>query len=85
MRQVSGHTMGAFSVAARFGLKLAIFLLVCGFQWVVLGPPTSFFALAGLSGALCLSLALWKGDHPFGHALTYWDEAAWFGLVACLG
>jgi hypothetical protein len=49
------------------------------------GAPTSFFALAGLSGALCLFLALWKGDHPFGRSLTYWDEAAWFGLVACLG
>ncbi|MGF9764575.1 hypothetical protein AAII07_56790 [Microvirga sp. 0TCS3.31] len=70
---------------ARFGLKLAIFLLVCAVQWVVLGPPTSFFTLAGLSGALCLSLALWKEDYPFGCSFTYWDVAAWFGLVACLG
>jgi hypothetical protein len=63
--------MGAFSVAARFGLKLAISLLVRAFQWVVFGPPTSFFALAGLSGALCLSLALWRGEHPFGRSFTY--------------
>jgi hypothetical protein len=68
--------MGAFPVAVRFGLKLAIFLLVCGFQWVVFGPPTSFFALAGLSVGLCLSLAPWRGDHPFGRSRTYWDEAA---------
>jgi hypothetical protein len=76
--------MGAFSVAARFGLKLAIFFLVCTVQLVVFGPPTSFFALAGLSAALCLALALWKGDEPFSRSLTYWDEAAWFGLIACL-
>jgi hypothetical protein len=60
-------------------------LLVCGFQCVMLASPTSFFALSGLSGALCLSLALWKGERPFARSLTYWDEAAWFGLVACLG
>lgn len=85
MGQVNEHTRGAVSVAARFGLKLAIFLLVCAVQWAVLGSPTSFFALAGLSGAICLSLALWKGESPFARSLTYWDEAAWFGLVACLG
>ena len=85
MRHVSEPTMGAFSVGARFSLKLAIFLLICGLQWVVFGPSTWFFALAGLSGALCLSLALWKGDHPFGRSLTYWDEVTWFVLVACLG
>jgi hypothetical protein len=84
MKQVNGHTLGAFSVAARFGLKLAIFLLVCAFQLVVFGPPTSFFALAGLSAVLCVVLALWKGEWPLARSLTYWDEAAWFGLVACL-
>jgi glucose dehydrogenase len=59
-------------------------LVVCAVQLVVLGPSTSFFVLAGLSGALCLALALWKGETPFGQSLTYWDEAAWFGLIACL-
>jgi hypothetical protein len=48
------------------------------------GYPTSFFVLAGLSAVLCLALALWFGERPFGRSLTYWDEAAWFGLIACL-
>jgi hypothetical protein len=86
MRQGNGRTIDAFpfQVAARFGLKLTNFLIVCGFQIITLGPPSPFEALIGLSGALCLALALWKGERPLGRSLNYWDEAAWFGLVACI-
>ncbi|WP_046867825.1 hypothetical protein [Microvirga massiliensis] len=71
-------------VAARFGLKLVTFLIIGACQ-IVAGYPSSFFNLAGLSGVLCLVLALGKGEWPFSRSLTYWDEATWFGLVACLG
>jgi hypothetical protein len=83
MRQGNKRTTDVASVTARFGLKLTIFLIVCGFQ-IAFGHPTSFFVLAGLSAALCIALALWIGEWPFDRSLTYWDEAAWFGLVACL-
>ena len=83
MRQGSKRTADAASVTARFGLKLAIFLFICSLQLAV-GSPVSVFVLAGLSSVLCLALALWFGERPFARSLTYWDEAAWFGLVACL-
>jgi hypothetical protein len=83
MRQGNKRTAGAASVTARFGLKLTIFLLLCGLQLAV-GYQISFFVLAGLSAVLCLALALWFGERPFARSLTYWDEAAWFGLIACL-
>ena len=83
MRQGNKRTVDAVSVTARFGLKLTIFLILCGIQ-LAFGYPTSFLVLVGLSAVLCLALALWHGERPFGRTLTYWDEAAWFGLVACL-
>jgi hypothetical protein len=83
MRQGNKRTAHADSVTARFGLKLTVFLFLSSLQ-LAFGYPTSFFVLAGLSAVLCLALALWFGERPFGRSLTYWDEAAWFGLVACL-
>jgi hypothetical protein len=64
MRQGHKRTAGAASVTARFGLKLTIFLLLCGLQ-LAFGSPVSFFVLAGLSAVLCLALALWFGERPF--------------------
>ena len=84
MRQGNKGAADAASVTARFGLKLTIFLFLCSLQ-LAFGHPTSFFVLAGLSAVLCLALALWLGEKPFGRSLTYWDEATWFGMVACLG
>jgi hypothetical protein len=83
MRQGNKRTADTASVTARFGLKLTIFLFLCSLQ-LAFGYPISFFVLAGLSAVLCLALALWFGERPFARSLTYWDEAAWFGLVACL-
>lgn len=83
MRQDSRHTADAASVTARFGLKLTSFLLLSSLQ-LAFGCPVTFFVLVGLSAVLCLALALWFGERPFGRSLTYWDEAAWFGLIACL-
>jgi hypothetical protein len=84
MKYVTGRTADAYPVAAGFGLKLALLLVVYIVQLVAFGHPTSFFALAGSSGALCFAVALWKGERPFGPLPTYWDETPWFGLVACL-
>lgn len=83
MRQGNKRTADATSVTARFGLKLTIFLFLCSPQ-LTFGPPISFTVLTGLSAVLCLVLALCFGERPFARTLTYWDEAVWFGLVACL-
>ncbi len=68
-------------VAARFGRKLAMFLIISVCQ-IGIGHPSSLFELSGLSKALCLALALGRGEWPFGRSFTDWDEAGWFGLVA---
>ena len=83
MRQGNKRTGDVASVTARFGLKLTTFLFLCSLQ-LAFGSPSSFFVLAGLSAVLCLVLALWLSERPFARSLTHWDEAAWFGLVACL-
>ena len=48
------------------------------------GLPSSFFALLGLSALLCTGLALANRGVPLGRELSYWDEASWFMLIACL-
>jgi len=38
-----------------------------------------------LCAGLCLVLATCYGDRPTAADLNHWDEACWFGLLACLG
>ena len=74
----------SWNVVARFCIKLGIFVIVCGLQ-VALGGFNPFFLLTALSAALCVILAVRAGEHPLGRSLTYWDEAAMFGLLSQLG
>jgi len=70
-------------VIVRFGLKLAVFSFVCGFQ-VVSGGPNLFFDLAFLAALLSIVLALHARERPMGRVLNHWDEALVFGWVSCL-
>lgn len=49
------------------------------------GRSDPFFDLVALSGLPCIVLALANRDRPLGRSLSYWDEASWFVLIACLG
>jgi hypothetical protein len=84
-RPGAGHKAGQqtptdASVVARFGLKLTVFLIDCVFQMVMFRHRP-----CRIVRVLCLALALWKGERPFGRSLTYWNEAARLGLVVCQG
>jgi hypothetical protein len=74
----------SWHVVVRFGLKLALLALVCGFQ-VASGGPNLFFDLTALAALLCVILAVFAREHPTGRSLTYWDEALVFGLISQLG
>ena len=71
-------------VIVRFGLKLAVFSFVCGFQ-VASGGPNLFFDLAFLAALLSLVLAVHARERPMVGSLNHWDEALVFGLVSHLG
>jgi hypothetical protein len=74
----------SWHVVVRFGLKLALFALVCGFQ-IASGGPNLFFDLTALAALLCVILAVRAREHPTGRSLTQWDEAVVFGLISQLG
>ena len=71
-------------VAQRFGLKLAFLLAIAGVE-TALGWDSVVIQLACLSAALCVVLATYNGERPTAAELNHWDEAGWFGLVACSG
>jgi len=65
-------------------LKLAFLLIIAAVE-DALGWDGVVFQLAGLSAALCVVLATYYGERLTAAELNHWDEAGWFGLVACLG
>jgi hypothetical protein len=71
-------------VVIRFGLKVAAFSVVCGFQ-IALGHPSLFFALTTLAAMLSVVLAVQAQELPFSRSLNYWDEALFFGFISYLG
>ena len=71
-------------VAQRLGLRLA-FLLVIAAVEDAFGWSGMVFQLACLAAVLCLVLAAYHGERPTAAEFNHWDEAGWFGLVACLG
>ena len=81
-RQNSHHC--SWCVVIRFGLKLAVFAIVGGFQ-VELGYPSVFFRLTMLAALLCVVLALQARELPLSRSLNHWDEARLMGLVSYLG
>ena len=75
---------GSGYVVQRLGLKLAFLLIIAAVEGA-LGWDNVVVQLACLSVALCLVLAAYNGERPTAAELNHWDEAGWFGLVACLG
>ena len=75
---------GSGYVARRLFLRLAFLLVIAGVE-NALGLDRVVVQLACLSAALCLVLAAYNGERPTAAELNHWDEASWFGLVACLG
>jgi len=71
-------------VIVRFSLKLAMFIIACGFQ-VAVGATNPFFEITALAAVLCVIIAVSEREEPFGRSLTYWDEAVMFGLLSQLG
>ena len=65
-------------------MKLTFLLVVAAveqaFEWNNAVGQLSF-----LCAGLCLVLATCYGDRPTAADLNHWDEACWFGLLACLG
>jgi hypothetical protein len=71
-------------VIVRFSLKLAMFIIACGFQ-VAVGASNPFFEITALAAVLCVIIAVSAREKPFDRSLTYWDEAVVFGLLSQLG
>ena len=69
-------------VAARFALRILILANFAAF-----GNPDfgrSFAALLLLSIALCVITGIMRHESLFARTLTYWDEAAVYGLLYAL-
>ena len=71
-------------VVQRAGLKLAFLLVVAAVEQAF-GWDNAVGQLSFLCAGLCLVLATCYGDRPTAADLNHWDEACWFGLLACLG
>jgi hypothetical protein len=74
----------SWCVIIRFGLKLAVFLLVCSIQ-IASGGPNLLFDFTTLTAGACVVLALQSRELPFARSLNHWDEALCFGAISHLG
>jgi hypothetical protein len=70
-------------VIVRFGLKLAVFSVTCGFQ-MASGGPNLFFDLTFMAAILSIVLAVHAREHPMGNSLSHWDEALVFGWISLI-
>ena len=71
-------------VVQRAGLKLA-FLLVIAAVEQAFGWDNAVVQLSSLFAGMCLVLATYNAERPTAADLNHWDEACWFGMIACLG
>ena len=64
-------------------MKLTFLLVIAAveqaFRW-----DNAVVQLSFLFAGMCLVLATCYGDRPTAADLNHWDEACWFGLLACL-
>ncbi len=67
----------------RYGLEVAVFPIVCGFQ-LALGCLSGFFQLTMVAALLCVVLALQARERPLSRSVNHWDEALRLGLVSSL-
>ncbi len=71
-------------VVQRAGLRLACLLVIAAVEQA-LGWDNVVVQLSSLFAGLCLLLATSNQEHPTASELNHWDEACWFGILACLG
>jgi hypothetical protein len=84
MPQLS-HTTREFrntQVAIRFVLRIVI---LCVFATLgSIGFARSLIALLWMSAIMSVAIGIMKRESMVDSALTYWDEAAAYGLLCCL-
>lgn len=78
------HVSRSRFVLHRFGIRLALLLMITGGQ-ALFGYATALFDLLWLFTGACVALAVARKEHPLAPDLNHWDEACGFGLLACLG
>ena len=78
----SPHQFSSIQVLARFGLRLLVFCIFAAFG--ATGFRIMFPTFMILSAIYCTMAATFRGEAMFGRVLTHWDEAAGYGVLACL-
>ena len=74
------HHASSLQVLVRFLLRLVI---VCGFAGMTRqGFGQALASLLLLTSVFCAILAVTRREPLFGPALTHWDEAAGYGVMA---
>jgi energy-converting hydrogenase Eha subunit H len=69
-------------VIVRFALRMVI---LCVFATLgSIGFARSFNALLWMSATVSVAVGIVRRESAFDSALTYWDEAAAYGLLCCL-
>lgn len=69
-------------VAVRFMLRAVI---LCAFaRFGSIGFASSLFALSAMSAIFSVTVGIMRRERILDSALTYWDEAAAYGLMCCL-
>ena len=71
-------------VIQRAGLKLTFLLIIAAVEQAF-GWDNAVVQLSSLCAGLCLVLATYNAERPTAAELNHWDEACWFGMMACLG
>ncbi len=82
LRERTAAVTRSRQTVVRFCLKVLILLAFSGLQ-ILVGNPSTFGALVGLSALLSVGLALYSCEVPIAGHLNYWDEACAFGAIFC--
>jgi hypothetical protein len=81
-RQAIAHEQDSRQVLFRFFFRL--FLLVAFATFATRGFGTTFSALLAMSAIFCAVAGAMRREQMFGLALTHWDEAATYAVLAHL-
>ncbi|NVN86956.1 MAG: hypothetical protein HXX15_12820 [Rhodopseudomonas sp.] len=81
-RPVALNDLKSIQVIGRFCIRMVILCLFAALGGNEFGRTLA--ALLMLSILFCLAAATLRSEKPFDSALTYWDEAAVYGLFYAL-
>jgi len=76
------HQSGPRQVVLRFALRLVFFSVFAAVG--AAGFHVMFPTFMTLAAIYCAMVATLRGEAFFARVLTHWDEAAWYGFLACL-